>query len=174
MTGIDFKRILLIIYLKYFASLKQNPDNENEFHSKTLYIDEQINEVNLLNRDSIDIHDAIKNSINFYLENIEDADIGCVNLFEITLNSCDSVYMVRVTTDGDDGWIELYDSSGNILALGRTNMELIGFDDNINTLRSYVTTFTFPDSMDISKSKWDTPLPWTLDYEDLNVVDATS
>ena len=173
MTGIDYKRILLMIYMKYFSSMKQNPYSENEFHSKTLYMDETINEVNLLDRDSTNINDAIKNSINFYLENVEYADIGCVNLFEISLNNCGSIYMVRVTTDGDDGWVELFDSNGNSLAAGRTYMELIGFSDNIDDVRGFVTTFTFPDCMDISKSKWDTPLPWTLD-QDFNVINATS
>lgn len=150
--------------------MKQNPDNENEFHSKTLYIDERINQVNLLDRDDSNIHEAIKRSINFYLENVEYADVGCVNLFEISLKSCDSIFMVRVTTDGDDGWIELFDNAGNILELGRTYMELIGFVEDINILRNYVTTYSFPDCMDMSKSKWDSPLPWTLDY----VIDTTS
>jgi hypothetical protein len=53
------------------------------------------------------------------------------------------VYAVRVTTDGDDGWLELYDERGTELGVGRTYVELIAWGDRA-TIRAAVENGEFP------------------------------
>ena len=174
MNTLDYKRVLIMIYITYYSRQYQqsidNNDNNNEdinqFESKTLYKDEYINELNILDRDNNNLNSNINDSISFYYENIEENDIGCVNLYELTLNdSSEKLYLVRVTTDGDDGWIELYGDDGKLLEYGRTYIEIIHFEDDIAKLRNHVMDFSYPEGMDLELTKWGTPLPWRLPYQ---------
>jgi hypothetical protein len=107
--------------------------------------------------------DDAKEAYDFYYTNVEEADFGCVRLFRLKELGVDTdVILIRVTTDGDDGWIEAYDSTHR-LAAGRTYLELVHWmDNNIEGLRLFTTDLSnmFPDDFDTSKTKWGTPLPW--------------
>ena len=84
----------------------------------------------------------------------------------MTLNdSNEKLYLIRVTTDGDDGWLELYDDDGKLLEYGRTYIEVIHFEDDIAKLRNRVNDFSYPEEMDLKLTKWGTPLPWRLPYQ---------
>ena len=67
------------------------------------------------------------------------------------------LYLIRVTTDGDDGWIELYEKNGNRCVSGRNYLELISFEDDFDKLHNYVNDSSFPESMDVTKTKWNQP-----------------
>jgi hypothetical protein len=68
--------------------------------------------------------------------------IGYARVCEI---SCDDVltYAVCDLTDGDDGWLEIYDISGSKIAAGRTYIELISWC-KIEEIRSQARTSEFP------------------------------
>ena len=107
---IDYKKLLLNIYLLYFSYYKENIANGIiDFDSKTRYKNGIIDEINEINRDNENLNENIKSSINFYLNQVEYADWGCLRLYEIVGNDDLYLYLIRVTTDGDDGWIELYE-----------------------------------------------------------------
>ena len=171
MNTLDYKRILIMIYIRYYSreyqhSLDDNNEDINQFESKTLYKDEYINELNILDCNDNNLNSNINDSVSFYYENIEEKDIGCVNLYELTLNdSNEKLYLIRVTTDGDDGWLELYDGDGKLLEYGRTYIEVIHFEDDISKLRNRVSDFSYPEEMDLKLTKWGTPLPWRLPYQ---------
>jgi len=161
---IDYKKLLLNIYLLYFSYYKENIANGIiDFDSKTRYKNGIIDEINEINRDNENLNENIKSSINFYLNQVEYADWGCLRLYEIVGNDDLYLYLIRVTTDGDDGWIELYEKNGNRCVSGRNYLELISFEDDIDKLHNYVNDSSFPESMDVTKTKWNQPLPWTLD-----------
>jgi hypothetical protein len=123
---------------------------------------------------------AAVDAFNFYYVNVEEADWGCVRLFSLKQNTGGKqlqFFLVKVSTDGDDGWIEVYQAYNDDDALGgggrggggvtaaRTYLELIYWMDNsLDELRGYITNLDnsqYPPSFDISKTKWNTPLPWT-------------
>ena len=55
----------------------------------------------------------------------------------------DTLYTVLATTDGDDGWLECYNSHGALVGAGRVYIELIAWDDRMK-LREMVRTGEFP------------------------------
>ena len=64
----------------------------------------------------------------YYLNTVEKQDWGSVSLYKVPVGD-QPIYAVRVTTDGDDGWLELYDAQGTELGVGRTYLELIAWGD---------------------------------------------
>jgi hypothetical protein len=59
----------------------------------------------------------------FYIKHFTDEDIGSDRVFKVPIDDAE-VFAVRTTTDGDDGYLELYDERGAWLAAARTNMEI--------------------------------------------------
>jgi hypothetical protein len=58
-------------------------------------------------------------SYDFYHENLDEADIGCVYTFGVTIEN-KKTFAVRSTTDGSHGWLEVFDNDGNIVGAART------------------------------------------------------
>ncbi|QLE56277.1 hypothetical protein [Nostoc sp. TCL26-01] len=52
-------------------------------------------------------------------------------------------YALRVTTDGDDGCLEVYDQHGLEIGVGRTYLELISWG-NVDEIRTYLHDYDFP------------------------------
>jgi hypothetical protein len=81
----------------------------------------------------------------FYVANIEARDIGVVRTYRIPVAAQDT-FAVRVTTDGDDGWLEVFDQDGTALGCARTYIELIGWTST-DEVREQVNTGEFPASL---------------------------
>lgn len=58
-----------------------------------------------------------------------------------------SLYVVYTTTDGDDGWVELYDKKGNALGFCRTFIELVEFGPK-DFIRGFTENFGLPDDLE--------------------------
>jgi hypothetical protein len=99
----------------------------------------------------------VRDAFQFYWDRFEKEDIGFVRAYEVTAGS-KQTYAVRVKTDGDDGWLEIYDENGEFLAAGRTYIELVwwGPRDHIRSLIGK----DMPAEYDTKTTKWGTPLPW--------------
>jgi len=92
----------------------------------------------------------VEQAYNYYFENVQEADWGNANLYLLPKGaaiSAQMVYVIRVTTDGDDGWVELYDEAGTELGVGRTLLELVEWGER-NTIRAMVQSGEFPLELD--------------------------
>ncbi|MBF2074195.1 MAG: hypothetical protein IGS50_10605 [Synechococcales cyanobacterium C42_A2020_086] len=100
---------------------------------------------------------AVSAAYEFYDQEVAQADWGSVAVYQPTLAG-QSVYVVQVTTDGDDGWLEVYDSAGNLLGAARRYIELLAWG-KVDCLRKQVQTGEFPPELDFNASLWGQPLP---------------
>ncbi|MBF2015159.1 MAG: hypothetical protein IGS23_08145 [Rivularia sp. T60_A2020_040] len=66
------------------------------------------------------------NSYRFYQKNVAKEDFGCVYNLIVTIEKL-RIFTTRVTTDGDDGWLEIYDVGGNNLGAARTSCDKIAW-----------------------------------------------
>lgn len=71
-----------------------------------------------------DVPQAVREAHGYYKRLIEDADWGSVRIYRVATETADT-YAVRVTTDGDDGYLEVYGEDGTFLTAGRTYIEVI-------------------------------------------------
>lgn len=85
---------------------------------------------------------AVAAAYAFYFVAVEAADWGNVYLLAPTVQGR-SCYLIFVTTDGDDGWIELYRGDGSPLGTARYYLELVSWDDQAR-LRQQTRTGEFP------------------------------
>jgi len=85
---------------------------------------------------------SVKDASDYYGREVEAHDWGSVGVYRIQLVN-QFVFIVMTTTDGDDGWVELYDVNGEELGVGRTYIELVSWGDR-DTIRAQVQTGEFP------------------------------
>lgn len=70
--------------------------------------------------------EPIQTAFRYYLEHVEDADFGNVRVRQVPTLPVPTI-AVRTTTDGDDGWLEIYTLDGQRIGVGRTYLELVGW-----------------------------------------------
>jgi ribosomal protein L7/L12 len=95
--------------------------------------------------------ESVRYAYDYYYVHIAKCDLGCVRLHQVPYEK-DFTYAIRVTTDGDDGWLEIYDSYGQVIGIGRTYIELIGWGE-IDEIRGQVHDFSFPESLSDKQKK---------------------
>jgi hypothetical protein len=100
----------------------------------------------------VDLPTPVLNAYDFY--NKHCGDYGGARIYKAQIEEQD-IYIVRVTTDGDDGWVEIFDGAGQQLAAGRTYIELISWGA-VEEVRSYSGT-EFPAALDDRQTRtmWD-------------------
>lgn len=89
---------------------------------------------NLGEAEQLDLDDLphnVKQAYDFYEENVEEADIGSVKLYDVSVDDS-SVYTVTVTTDGDSGFLELYTQRGELIACAQHDTEAIHWSNLAN------------------------------------------
>lgn len=112
---------------------------------------EESDEEVLLGRYLLDIHrnpellqnlpESVKASYAYY----SGRDIGWLRVCQVEYEN-DVTYAVLLSTDGDDGWLEIYDQHGKEIGVGRTYIELIGWG-KVDEIRAQVQDFSFPRSL---------------------------
>ncbi|HEY8226380.1 MAG TPA: hypothetical protein VIG25_13960 [Pyrinomonadaceae bacterium] len=88
----------------------------------------------------IGLPNPVRESHDFY-KNCD--DWGGAVILKIKVEGRDT-YVVYVTTDGDDGWVEVFDEKGGILGAARTYIELIAWGP-VDQVRGYTLTQGFPE-----------------------------
>lgn len=78
----------------------------------------------------------------FYDEHVMQQDWGSVTLARVAIADQDT-YVIRVTTDGDDGWLEVFDPTGKVLGAARAYLELVSWGE-IKAIRAAVDTGEYP------------------------------
>ncbi|MFQ3615444.1 MAG: hypothetical protein SNJ57_05765 [Cyanobacteriota bacterium] len=98
----------------------------------------------------------VQAAYDFYDENVMQRDWGSVSVSQMPMEGAPNgaVYAVVTTTDGDDGWLELFDLDGNPLGAARTYLELVSWGDPA-VLREQVHTGEFPEEL---QARMDTTL----------------
>lgn len=101
---------------------------------------------------------AARMAAEFYDECIAQQDLGSVSIFHPIVDDI-STYAVYVTTDGDDGWLEVYADDGTLFGAARYYLELIVWG-NQDVLRSMATTGEYPPELTDRKRRtlWGKPL----------------
>ena len=144
----------------------------NEAFQRGENYEERVWEAQVIERDEQGLPEAVRESVQYYVNAVEDQDIGSVRLFRHyfllqnmalvhELPAIDAelpeaeyldtvhnvrtevLYTVLTTTDGDDGWVECYTEEGSLVGAGRVYIELIAWDDRMK-LREMVQTGEFP------------------------------
>ncbi|NJK79106.1 MAG: YbjN domain-containing protein [Chloroflexaceae bacterium] len=90
----------------------------------------------------MDTPQTVHAAYEYYHHHIEARDIGVVRVYRMPTEHGET-YAVYTTTDGDDGWLELYDAAGERLGGGRVYIELVAWGE-LDELRAQVTTGEFP------------------------------
>lgn len=124
-----------------------------------------------------DLQDAprrVQQASEFYQLHVQQKDWGTVQVFALPTEDGDT-YAVYVTTDGDDGWIEVYDTQGELVGAGRTYIELIAWGD-INIIRSLVETRDFPPELDERQEMtlWGKPLDLDTEEDESDIEEDDS
>ncbi|MGH8002821.1 MAG: lamin tail domain-containing protein [Brasilonema sp.] len=88
------------------------------------------------NTEKAAVPESVQSSYNFYYENVERADYGSVRLYKVVISNT-FTYAVHVSTDGDDGWLEIYGEFGDELGFGHFNYDSLEFSDK-DTIRALV------------------------------------
>jgi hypothetical protein len=98
--------------------------------------------------------DAATEALEFYKSAIESKDIGSAKLLAASVDG-KPTYAVYTTTDGDDGWLELYDEDGTLLGAARTYLELVAFG-NLDDIRAMTETGDYPIDLSdrMTKTLW--------------------
>lgn len=87
-----------------------------------------------------EVPDTVKPIFGYYYQNVEQADWGNVYLYK---TSAPALWVVYVTTDGDDGWVELFNLEGQHLGTARRYIELLSWGDP-ELIREMVKTGAYP------------------------------
>ena len=87
--------------------------------------------------------ESVKHSAEFY--NDACSDWGGAQIFHLQSKNL-PCWIVSVTTDGDDGWIEVFDESGKCFAAARRYIELLSWGP-VEKVRAYTEDGEFPEDM---------------------------
>jgi hypothetical protein len=103
---------------------------------------------------------TVREAYEFYKHHFEDGDIGSARDYVVPAAG-KTTYAIRVRTDGDDGYLEVYDDKGKFLAAGRTYIEVVAWGSR-EWLRAQVAQPSGlpPELHDASeRTLWGKPLP---------------
>jgi hypothetical protein len=85
---------------------------------------------------------AVLDAYGFYGQQVEERDCGVVTVAQLPVDEQDT-FAVFVTTDGDDGWLEVFDSNGTTLGTARVYLELLLWGAQ-SDIRAMVHTGAYP------------------------------
>lgn len=88
----------------------------------------------------------------FYDVQVRQHDWGAVELLRVP-SAYGDTFAVYVTTDGDDGWLEVYDATGKLVGAGRTYMDLV-YWMSLDDARQQTCTRRLPPNLNTSRSLW--------------------
>jgi hypothetical protein len=100
-----------------------------------------------IEEEQIELPSSVWESYRFYSENVTKQDWGTAYGLRVTIEGQDTL-IVRTTTDGSNGWLEVFDTQGNYLAAARTTSDSIAWR-SLGQIRGYVLGGTrFPPELE--------------------------
>ncbi len=112
---------------QFFNQLRKKPLGEHAFIHRFPEKHEDVIE-SFWGEDVNQFSDNIQEAFRFYFENVEDADFGSVRVYKYS-SGIVPIYVVGVSTDGDDGYIEIYNLAGEPITYGRYDADVINWCD---------------------------------------------
>jgi hypothetical protein len=109
---------------EYYAAVYhayQKGDNPDEIYPKSFALSPAATPA-----DHDKLPKAVREAYDFYTKHYADEDIGCVEDYVVPVAG-KTTYAILVRTDGDDGYLEVYDEKGKFLAAGRTYIEVVAW-----------------------------------------------
>ncbi len=110
-------------YRAYLGSQKGGKDPE-ELYPKSTELGPQA--IRVSREDVGKVPEEVREAYAFYYQHFEEADIGSARVYRVPAGKTPTL-AVRVLTDGDDGYLEVYDAKGKFLAAGRTYIEVVAW-----------------------------------------------
>jgi hypothetical protein len=92
-----------------------------------------------------EIPQPVLDAYSYYAQEVMDQDWGVVHAGRVTIDD-QLTYVVRVITDGDDGWLEVFGQDGTPIGTARTNAEQSCWGD-CETLRAQVQSGEMPEEI---------------------------
>jgi hypothetical protein len=89
-----------------------------------------------------EIPQPVLDAYRYYAQEVMDQDWGVVHAGRVTIED-QLTYVVRVITDGDDGWLEVFGQDGTPIGTARTNADQSYWGD-CETLRAQVQSGELP------------------------------
>jgi hypothetical protein len=88
---------------------------------------------------------ALLEAHDFYVQQIAAQDLGSVH--GVTLRVGEQMtFAIAVTTDGDDGWLEIYARDGTLLAAGRSYLDQVLWAER-DEVRAWTQTAALPPAL---------------------------
>jgi hypothetical protein len=141
-------------YSQYYrASISEDEDAEDpeELYPKSTELGRSLKQP-----DPGTLPPAVQEAYQHYKKHVMDEDWGTVRVYHVRAGKT-GTYAVRVTTDGDDGWLEVYSETGALLGAGRTYIELVAWGTP-ESIRAQIAGRQFPPDLDVSATLWGKPL----------------
>lgn len=82
--------------------------------------------------DLAQLPDNVQEAFRFYKENVEDGDFGSVRVYKYS-SAIVPIYVVATSTDGDVGYIEIYNQTGEPITYGGYDADVINWCDRETT-----------------------------------------
>ena len=118
---------------QFFNQLRQKPLGEHAFiHSFPEKHEDVIDE--FWGEDVNQFSDNVQEAFRFYFENVELEDFGSVRVYRYS-SGIVPIYVVAVSTDGDDGYIEIFNQAGEPITFGRYDWDVINWGNQETTRR---------------------------------------
>ena len=112
---------------QFFNQLREYPKGEHTFIHQFPEKHEDVI-TDLWNNDLNQLPNNVQEAYGFYKETVEDGDFGSVRIYKYS-SAIVPIYVVGVSTDGDDGYIEIYRQTGEEIACGRYDADEINWCD---------------------------------------------
>lgn len=85
---------------------------------------------------------SVLEAYDYYFDQVESADWGSVSVSKEKIQNQD-VFAVNVSTDGDDGWAELFDAQGQEIGAARTLLERVAWGE-LQAIRASIGSSDLP------------------------------
>ncbi|MEO1431975.1 MAG: tetratricopeptide repeat protein [Cyanobacteria bacterium J06633_8] len=121
---------------QFFDRLRDHPKGEHAFiHNFPEKHEDVITD--LCHTDLNQLPNNVQEAYNFYKQIVEDGDFGSVRAYKYS-SAIAPIYVVGVSTDGDDGYLEIYNQAGESITYGRYDADVINWS-NQETTRADLT-----------------------------------
>lgn len=100
---------------------------------------------------------AAQEAYQFYRRHFEETDLGSARQYLVP-TSAGTTYAVRVRTDGDDGFLEVFDAAGRPLLAGRTYIEVVAWGDRDWLRAQAANPGDLPPALQNADTLWGKPL----------------
>ena len=114
-------------YTQYYrATLEEEEEDPDELFPRETELSPAATRVAREDRDQLPAE--VAEAYDYYWKHFEEADIGSARVYLVPAGRTET-YAIRVRTDGDNGYLEVYDRKGAFLAAGRTYLEVVAWGD---------------------------------------------